>query len=393
MRLSTSRSGKCLILTVVLSLLAVAGGCKDGPWQLWSAYSSRFIDPASGRVFDPSGDQHTTSEGQAYALFFSLVANDPASFNRVLSWTQANLAQGDLSAHLPAWLWGKTKSGQWTILDPNSASDADTWIAYSLLEAGRLWNIPADTKLGRSMLALIAKNEVADLPGFGPVLLPGPKGFQHGATTTLNPSYLPVFIFRRFAAADPAGPWRSIALGIPRIIQQSSRHGYAMDWVDYVPGDGFYPAINPNATTAAKPVSDGPCGSYDAIRVYLWAGLLDRSDPARAAILNALPAMGVYLDGHDAPPEKIGEDGIPEPPPGPIGFSAAVLPYLRAFPDLSRATARQLIRLSAQRDPATSLYGRDKTYYDQVLALFSTGFLDARFRFSRPGELKVNWKR
>jgi endo-1,4-beta-D-glucanase Y len=102
-----------------------------------------------------------------------------AHFDRVLNWTQANLAGGDLQTHLPAWLWGKNKDGEWKTLDPNSASDADIWMAYTLVEAGRLWKIPVYANLGRQMMAQIAKTEVADLPGFGLMLLPGPTGFQH----------------------------------------------------------------------------------------------------------------------------------------------------------------------------------------------------------------------
>ncbi len=91
------------------------------------------------------------------------------------------------------------------------------------------------------MLALIAKSEVADLPGFGPMLLPGPTGFQHDKSWTLNPSYLPVLSFERLAAVDPAVPGSRSRSAFPRLLEQSSRHGYAMDWVDYFPGDGFYP--------------------------------------------------------------------------------------------------------------------------------------------------------
>ncbi len=399
---SIAGSGKPFFLIAVLSVLCFTCGCKQGPWQLWHAYSARFIDSESGRVAngpvsDPTGDQHTTSEGQAYALFFALVANDRPTFDRVLSWTQTNLAAGDLSTHLPAWLFGKDKDGAWKVLDPNSASDADVWIAYSLVEAGRLWNSPADAALGRALMALIAKNEVVDLPGFGPMLLPGPTGFQHGNNFTLNPSYLPLFIFNRFAAIDPAGPWHAIAQNIPRLLQQSARHGWAMDWVEYVPGDGFYPAPPPtpppSAAAAVAAANNPAVGSYDAIRVYLWAGMISPADPSRASVLNAVPAMSAWLANHDVPPEKVSQDGIPEPNDGPIGFSAAVLPYLHAFPDLSQASARQLIRLSAQKNGNSGLYGRDKAYYDQCLALFSTGFLQARFRFGPGGALNVEWKR
>ena len=56
MGLSTTRQGKRFLLIVALSLFSMTGGCKEGPWQLWNSYSSRFIDPQSGRVFDPNGD-------------------------------------------------------------------------------------------------------------------------------------------------------------------------------------------------------------------------------------------------------------------------------------------------------------------------------------------------
>ena len=103
--------------------------------------------------------------------------------------------------------------------------------------------------------------------------------------------------------------------------------------------------------------------------------------------------MSAYLADHDAPPEKVSDQGIPVEQDGPVGFSAAVLPYLRAYPDLSRAIAKQMIRLSAQKDATSGLYGKDIAYYDQNLALFATGFLDAKFRFGPGGELKVEWKR
>ena len=392
MGLRTFRLGKGLLVAVSsLSMFCVANGCKEGTWTLWNSYSARFID-GQGRVFDPRGDQHTTSEGQACAMFFALVDNDRACFDRVLNWTQTNLAEGDLHTHLPAWLWGKDKDGQWKTLDPNSAADADTWLAYNLVEAGRLWDYRPYTDLGQAMMALIAKKEVADLPGFGPMLLPGEAGFQHGKASTLNPSYLPVFIFARLGVVDPGGPWRQIALGIPSLIEQSSRHGYAMDWVDYYPGDGFYPVAKPAAADQEAAANDGPGGSYDAIRVYLWAGMMDKG-PARAEILNAIPGLSVYLANHDAPPERVGEDGIPMAQDGPIGFSAAVLPYLRAYGGLSRETGQQLVRMDAQRSASSGLYGKDLAYYDQNLALFATGFLDGRFRFGPQGKLKVEWKR
>src|SRR5579864_9511723 len=337
---------RLILLIPFLFVLGAMGGCRQGPWTLWNSYSSHFID-GQGRVIDPQGGDRTTSEGQSYALFFALVDNDPARFDQVLKWTQTNLAQGDLGTHLPAWLWGKTKEGDWKTLDANSAADSDVWIAYSLVEAGRLWNKPAYGNVGRQMMGLVARQEVAELPGFGMMLMPGPTAlFAHKGTWMVNPSYVPLFIFERFSAIQPSGPWGAIATNIPRLLRQSARHGFAMDWTDYVPSDGFYPAPAPGAGQATqseakkdepqesgqksepKPDPPPPVGSYDAIRVYLWAGMLDVGQ-TRTDMIGALSGMGSYLGNDGAPPEKVSDQGIPLEQDGPVGFSAAVLPYLR----------------------------------------------------------------
>jgi endoglucanase len=389
---------RCLFLVIILLLVGATGGCKQGPWASWNAYVAHFID-GQGRVADPQGGGRTTSEGQSYALFFALANNDRTQFDQVLKWTQNNLAGGNLATHLPAWLWGKSKEGDWKTLDATPAADSDVWIAYSLVEAGRLWKNPAYTSLGRQMMSQIARQEVAELPGFGMMLMPGPTQlFLHKGTWTLNPSYVPLFIFQRFAVIDPAGPWGAIAVDTPRFLRESARNGFAMDWVDYVPSDGFYPASAPGAAASGlaqqnKTDPPPPVGSYDAIRVYLWAGMLDASSPTHNELVSALSGMGSYLANHGAPPEKVSDQGIPLEQDGPVGFSAAVLPYLRAFPGGEKAAAQQRIRMSGQLDPASGLYGKDPAYYDQNLVLFATGFMDDRFSFGPRGELMVEWKR
>jgi hypothetical protein len=87
-----------ILLVPFLFLVGASGGCKQGPWMLWNAYATRFIDE-QGRVIDPQGGNRTTSEGQSYALFFALADNDRARFDQVLKWTQNNLAAGNLGAH------------------------------------------------------------------------------------------------------------------------------------------------------------------------------------------------------------------------------------------------------------------------------------------------------
>ena len=76
-------------------------------------------------------DLRTVSEGQSYALFFALVAQDQKAFDAILNWTENNLSAGDMGKQLPAWIWGK-KGESWGVIDANSASDAHLWIAYAL---------------------------------------------------------------------------------------------------------------------------------------------------------------------------------------------------------------------------------------------------------------------
>jgi endoglucanase len=244
------------------------------------------------------------------------------------------------------------------------------------------------------MMTHIAQQEVAKLPGFGLMLMPGPAAyFTHGATYILNPSYVPYFLFQRFAAADPAGPWSGIAANIPRFLKQSARGGFSMDWVNYTQGTGFAPGSGPAPPQPNQPPTPA-VGSYDAIRVYLWAGMVVPTGMARANLLAAVPGMAIYVPVRGAPPETVSDRGIPLPNDGPVGFSGALVPYLQALPQMDKALQQQLQRVKAQQDPATGLYGQNPGYagyYDQNLILFGLGFQEKKYGFGPNGELKVEW--
>jgi endoglucanase len=52
----------------------------------------------------------------------------------------------------------------------------------------------------------------------------------------------------------------------------------------------------------------------------------------------------------------------------------------------------QVDRLASTNHSAMGLYGRTPVYYDQNLALFSTGWVEQRYSFDRDGRLKVKWR-
>lgn len=362
-------------------------GCRaQQRWPLWEKYSDTFIDSKSGRVIDHSDGDKTTSEGQAYAMFFALVVNDRSKFDQILNWTEENLAGGDLSARLPAWSWGKAPDGSWKVLDNNSASDADLWIAYDLLEAGRLWGMPKYQKLGSVIANQISHAEVVDVPGIGTALLPGAKGFRPGMQSfVLNPSYTPPQVLARLAQDDKHGPWTSIADGLPQMLAQSSAGGFAMDWVSA--GTTVRPSPSPKDLAEGKQDAVA-AGSYDAIRVYLWLGMANKNTRGVSSAMSAVNGMGIYLTNHTTPPLKVDGSGHVMEDASPVGFSAAVIPYLVAAnrPDEAKV---QVNRLGAGLE--NGLYGKQPKYYDQNLALFATGWMEGRFRFEKSGELHLKW--
>jgi len=355
-----------------LPLRAQDASCA-APWAEWRAFVDRHVEQ-DGRIVDfVNADLRSTSESQSYGLFFALVDNDQVLFERILGWTRRNLSGGRPDINLPAWLWGRAGDGSWRVLDPNTASDGELWIAYALIEAGRLWKRPGYTHAGRQILALMRAAEIVDLPGFGTMLLPGNQGFVQADRWTLNPSYLPLFVFRRFAAVDSKGPWAKLAERSVELNRLAAPVGFAPDWI----------AWNRRAFVADP--AKGVMGSYDAIRTYLWAGMTDAGDPLRRKLLDALsgPLQMLRTQGRFA--EKIDtRNGVGSGTPPP-GFAAALLPYLTA------QAQPALVKTQAALVPSSGPAAAALTYYDRCLVLFGKGWLDRRYRFSADGRLQPAW--
>jgi endo-1,4-beta-D-glucanase Y len=383
---------RCLTAAALSFAMLNDMACRATPtWPLWESYAAKFVD-GQGRVVDHSAQDRTTTEGEAYAMFFALVANDRSRFDKLVDWTEGNLAQGDLTLHLPAWSWGRADDGSWRVLDPHPAADADLWMAYALEEAGRMWDVDRYSKLGALMAQRVAHQEVVLVPGVGTTMIPGAEGFHPDPTTWyVNPSYLPPSLLEYFAKSDPQSPWQQVLASLPDVVAAQS--GYAMDWMK-VGADGIHPSAPPaavqDAETHGKPTGVA-IGSYDAIRVYLWLGLADPKTPGVRRAMDGVGGMAAYMNAHPTPPAQVDASGKILSEDAPPGFSAAVLPYLHAM-GLKQQEAAQATRLAATRDVKTGLYGREGNYYDQNLALFATGWSEQRFRFEADGKLKVKWK-
>lgn len=349
------------------------GKCQ--PWPAWQSFVKKHIE-ANGRVVDYANvDLRTTSEGQAYAMFFALVNNDEGLFERLYSWTNFYLCEQRFDQRLPAWLWGQSPEKKWQVIDDNSASDADLWMAFCLLEAGRLWQRPIYRSAGMQMLQLIANGEVVQIPSLGTMLMPGIRGFVKSDSWLLNPSYLPIQILKYCTKVDVNGPWSEIMTNAIQLILGSSPKGFAPDWASWTGGD------------FSSDPEKGNIGSYDAIRVYLWAGMINSQDTARNHVLAQLVGPLQMLKSQGWFSERVDTTTGQGSGPMPIGFSAALLPYLAA---LNEDNWQQTLQkhLPSPTDPTNDAL----PYYERILVLFSQGWLDNRYHFAADGSLLPAWR-
>ncbi len=353
-------------LGLVLALCLLAPMASATCWPQWETFKAALVKP-DGRVMDPA-QGISTSEGQAYGMFFALVGNDRAYFQHILGWAENNLAGGDLRKRLPAWKWGQDAQGRWGVLDGNNASDADLWMAYALLEASRLWAVSEYRVLGEQILWRVAAQTLRPLPGLGLMLLPGDQGFVTAKGTRLNTSYLPPQLLDRFAQVAPV--WADLARNSRTLLLRSAPKGLAPDWLLW--GNDGKPANDPD---------NGTRGSYDAIRVYLWLGMLGAGAAQRDELLQRYRPMVAMTLAEGVPPEKVDIVEGTGKGKGPAGFSAAMLPMLVA---LDEQAGLQAQRQRLQQNPPTG-------YYGGMLALFGQGWDQARYRFDDKGRLMIRW--
>lgn len=342
----------------------------DCRWPLWIDFRSSFLQD-DGRVIDHQAGGITTSEGQVYALFFALVAGDRPRFEQILRWTTDNLSNGDLTAQLMAWKWGKNAQDQWTVLDNNPAADADLWLAYLLFEAARLWNNEAWKAAAHLIAKRIERELVIRIPGIGPALLPGKNGFsERDGTIRVNASYQPFFLLEGLHTHTPEGPWRGLRKTTQRLLAETTPKGIVSDWQIARPNQGF--SLNPTACI----------GSYDAIRVYLWLALTHPDDPARTPLLQKLQGPLLPMRELGLLPEKLNACNAQTQGNAPIGLSFAILPFLTEIND------KQLITQEKQRILARG--APPKVYYEASLRLFAMGWLEKRYRFELNGLLALS---
>lgn len=374
-----------IVLQMGLLLFSLcASGCmhasdlvhKNASCNHWESYAQRFVQD-DGRVVEYSQGSRTTSEGQAYALFFALVANDRKRFDLILKWTENNLAKSDMQTNLPSWLWGKAKDKTWKVLDTNPASDADLWLAYTLTQAGKLWKVPQFTMLADAILNNIEKYEVTKLNNIGYVLLPTLRTtVEKDEVWKVNLSYTPIQILRFFSIDKDNQVWLSIAESSLKLMSLHNVKGLTADWIMY------------DRKKQESYLSEGAVMSYDAIRVYLWAGMLNEQDSLKKKLMKSLLGIDAYFAQGRSLPSVTSLVNNKQASLEPVGFSVAILPFLKSG-GMQEAYQMQVKRVNSKVKQC--LLGKPAVYYANSLAMFSQGWEHGHFSFGVTGELKVSW--
>jgi len=331
----------------------------------WDKFRDQFINK-DGRVIDYSQNSITTSEGQSYAMLRSVWVDDKPTFDKVWTWTKNTMKRPQ--DNLMGWRWGKKDDGSYGFLTgggDNSASDADSDIALSLILASRRWgdkNYLSDAKKILDSLWLFDTGSAAG----SRYLIAGNWANENGKLV-INPSYFSPAAFRIFATVDTSHDWQSmVSPGYDLLNKVGSEP------LDKARGAGIPPDwISLDVTTGVVTHADIPSAttnySYDAIRVpfrvaldYQW----NKDKRAYVYLTNSFKILDSYYKEKKMLASVYSHDGSAlnsQESPSMYATSLAFLIYAdKASAD--RIYQEKILKLYSNN---TNSFNSDIGYYDQ----------------------------
>ncbi|HEX6256506.1 MAG TPA: glycosyl hydrolase family 8 [Euzebyales bacterium] len=263
------------VLALAVTLLCAAGtvsvlgrsggqpGIDRAAREAGRRFLDRYVD--DGRVVrrDQGGD--TVSEGQAYGMLIAATLGDEEEFRQIWWWTRRHLGRGD---GLLSYRW---RDG--SVVDPQSAADADLDAAYALVLASRRFDDPVLERDAADLAQAILDHEAvptADvgLGGGGLVLAAGPWAVDgDGRTAIVNPSYLsPVAYGELRVTTGVDGAWMRLDDGSYALVRQlTGGSRLPPDWLRADKDDGITPIGSPREPDAT------PYHGLDAARTTVRA--------------------------------------------------------------------------------------------------------------------------
>lgn len=194
-----------IFVLLVLFIINIPSSSKEFSLNESYEFYKEYYMTKDGRIMDPQKNHITTSEGQSYMMLKSFLMNDRQTFDLVYAWSKNNLQRKD---GLFSWLWGESPSGDYKILDTNSASDADVDIAFALILAYEKWNDEKYLNNAKALIGSIWTNETR--------IINGDRILMAGAVQAccekveINPSYFSPYAFKLFQKYDPNNNWNAV---------------------------------------------------------------------------------------------------------------------------------------------------------------------------------------
>lgn len=234
----------------------------------WDAWKAAFLAD-DGRVVDHQQGGSSHSESQGYGLVLSVFHGDRTVFERISTWTEANLSQRDDG--LLNW---RLSPGS-NVAETNNATDGDIFYAWGLALGSKRFEMPNARSRAITVARAIADHCLANDPRNSErlVILPAAQGFRRGVSVIVNPSYImPRALFDLASLARDQRLAKAAADGL-LLLEEIAQQGLAPDWVQ-IDAVGVNPSFE-------HPVTFG----YDAIRVPLY--LIWSGNRTHAAVLRA----------------------------------------------------------------------------------------------------------
>jgi endo-1,4-beta-D-glucanase Y len=243
-------------------------------YELWTTYKATDLEPSTDRTIDHSQpDNITTSEGESYTMLRSVWVDDQSTFDKSFAWTQQYLQRPD---HLFSWKYGELPNGSYGVNTSNgnynTASDADTDIALSLLMAYSRWNEAKYLQAAQPIITSIWNEEVVNVND-KPVMTADDMERDSKTTVVVDPSYFNPAAYKIFARIDPSHDWLGLRSNSYTLLSRLSASslgsttsdGLPPDWIELNRGTGA-------AVANASPALDTNFG-YDAFRIPFYLAL------------------------------------------------------------------------------------------------------------------------
>ncbi len=352
-------------LPIIFSEKAIIG-------SLWREYKKEYVEAGSNRTIDREHKNVTTSEGQSYTMLRAVWMDDMDTFDKSWAWTQEFL--GRSSDHLFSWQYGERPDHTYGILaggGMNTASDADTDIALSLLFAYARWGDEKYLVEVRPIISDIWDKEILVIQGKPYLMANNVEKLYSNKTALMNPSYFSPYAYRIFALVDTAHPWSKLVDTSYDVLRTSTISSLDKNRSVFLPPD--WVRID-KITGAIVPAASSDLSTnygYDAMRIpfrlaFDWQWY---KDPHDVEILKTFEFLSTQWKDNGKLYSSYTHDGQVVFPVESAAMYGGSLGY---FLLNDQAVAKQIYqtKLVGLYNPDTETWKNPMGYYDSNLAWF-----------------------